>query len=539
MKKMYKKQLLSLVALCTMAIVQSCQDKGDVKPASLPVSDQSVSLLDEIKALGFDASSIQDKGSYYLAEGDIYFSKSKISRRILSVREKPKVKIPRGQRPSITIAIDGSVRTNTAWRDGIDHAITTWNANSDHHFSFEIINNTEKADIFFQDDNGELSEDVEIASEFAAHGYVGATVHLNLDYAHSSAEQVKTKALEGLSHSVGLRHADLNQKQVLKTETAARTQSTPRDYLYLISGDFLWAEGKDGSGASLASTGWAGSTCITSTYDMLYVIQFDVLYAARPDGSWWGLSEGWSGTQAMTGLSAENAVYAIQGDDLWGINPADGSWWSIPASYNGDYLRNVNSMCEAADKKLYIMEGSRGINGIYPNTVSVSVDPTSPSYKRIVYDDQSSIGVWQNIAPYFKYGSTYHEYFYIDSDVSHPENFGLNATLTPQSCPGPGACLERIHPISSNQGIDYTKTQGMVGDNAGTYKHLYLLIDGGIYSFTYNSIDYDKPGAMDDHLTTIRYPHVWSPTAIMTNLVPTPLPKISKNTPLSLRSATN
>jgi len=499
-----RKLVLSFATVLAVAMVQSCQEKADVKPSSVQSGNQSASsVLEDIKNLGFDANSIQDKGSYYLAEGDIYFSKNQMA---ASLSVKPKQKKKLTQRPAITVALDNAVTANNAWKSGIDQAIANWNADQNHHFSFEIVT-SEQADIHIQDDKGELTEDLEIASEFAAKGVVGSTIRVNLDYSAQVADQVYTKALEGLSHSVGLRHADLLNKDVLKTQASAKIQFTPTDYMYIINGDYIFAANKTSSGQNyVISSSWAGSSQITSAGGVLYIIQFDVLYAATTTGGWWGLTAGWSGTQTLTNAFYDShSLYAMQDDWLWGINVADGSWWTI--SDNGETSspwKGTKYMCAST----YL--GKNGLTVIdRPLSLPLGLSSLINSF---VCTNQSdlSFGTRKTFASGYlrgMQGGLATDVLFTDQCYFINKGFGIPDGMISFS---QGSIS--YHPWTSIPVIDWTKTQAVVSDKfySGQFSpYIYLLIDGGLYR---NQVGFTT-------IQTISWPHVWPSSAIMTALL--------------------
>jgi hypothetical protein len=528
MRIQLSKLALTLALLLGLALLQSCQEKNEVTPRSAKSMNGSASVLEEIKNLGFDATSIEDKGSYYLAEGDIYFAKNKTAARTLPVRGKVKTKIPRGQRPAITVGIDQAVAANANWKNGLDYAITTWNANLDHHFTFKMVKRSEEADIFLQDDKGELSEDVEVASEFAAQGRVGSTIHVNVDYAASSADLVKTKVLEGLSHSVGLRHADfLKTNNISKTQASARTQAkTASDYVYLIQGDNLYGVRPDPYDGFLVSTSWAGATRMASTRSTLYVIQFDVLYAALPDGSWWGLTSGWSGTQTLVSVPFDSySLYAMQGDWLFGVNANDGWWWGI--TDNGGTSTpwsGTKFMCASAD---YDSDFPNRIDGVTildrsntatPAVSFVATDPANPNFGiRKVRHNDPKLKTVQAFAPKLTSNGIIGR-AWVDLDFSayeinsDPDDihggyyFGLSDNFG-----SPGSI--DLGNVLSDQVIDYTKVQSFVNDKRNI---CYLITDGGFYTYTGGG-----------KLNTVFPPRYLLRTTIMTNFVPTPGPMLT------------
>jgi hypothetical protein len=523
-----QKLALSFAVVLVMSIVQSCQEKNDVTPHIAKSMNASASVLEEIKKLGFDAATIQDKGNYYLAEGDIYFAKNKTATRTRPVKGKTKMKIERGQRPSITVGIDKAVAANTTWKNGVDHAITTWNADKNHHFTFNMVERSELADIFIQGDNGELSEDVEVASEFAAHGYVGSTIRVNLDYTASTADQIKTKSFEALSHSVGLRHADFSQKNKLfKTQPAARAEVLPAsEYVYLIQGDELYAVRPDPYHDYLVSTSWAGATRIASTRATLYVIQFDVLYAALPDGSWWGLTSGWSGTQSLISVPFDSySLYAMQGDWLFGVNASDGWWWGV--TDNGGTSTpwsDTKFMCAGADYANYPNREDGLIihdrsNTAIPEESFVATDPANPNYgTRRVKRNYPQLKTIQALAPKVYKGVVGNSWigepsmYKIDSNPNTVYYFGLS-----DNAGSPGSI--DLGNVKSDQVIDYSKVQSFVTDRRNI---CYLITDGGFYTYT----GARRPNSQFSWLNTVFTPHSLLPTTIMTNFVPLPPTKV-------------
>jgi len=505
-KTQLRKLTLSFAVILGITVMQSCVEKHAVEPQSVQSANGSTpSVLEEIRNLGFDTNVIQDKGGYYLAEGDIYFSKNRITARKLPVKSKSKAKPQPGQRQLIiTIGLDQQVASNMAWKNGVDQAIENWNANQDHHFRFEIVTRAEDADIYMQDDKGELPDDIEIASEFAAHGYVGSTIRINLDYSASIPDQLKTKALEGLSHSVGLSHADLLVKDTSKTQASAKTQFAPLDFVYIINGDYIYAARKvPNTGQNyVVSSSWAGSTRITSTGGVLYIIQFDGLYVATTDGGWWLLSAGWSGTEALTNAYYDaHSLYAMQDNWLYGISADNGTWWAVSNNgYTSTPWSQAKFICATTQSVDDIHSAKNGLTiidrtGTSPVNCFVCTEQGDPAFgTRYAYITKGVDlrGIKAIATNFYETNFSYclnNNGSGIPNGIFEVVQGGVTWLLPPNPLPA----------------IDWSKTQALTSDS-----HLYFLVDGGLYSNYYNF--------GENKIVTLSWPHVWLPTAILTTM---------------------
>ena len=88
----------------------------------------------------------------------------------------------------------------------------------------------------------------------------------------------------------------------------------------------------------------------TASAGSLYAVDSDTLYRADPnDGSWQGLTPGWTGTELMVGYGG--MLYAIHGGSLYRTNPADGSWQELSGGWTGTVALT------AAPQELYAIHG--------------------------------------------------------------------------------------------------------------------------------------------------------------------------------------
>lgn len=150
-----KKIPFVLLLLCLL-IVESCQGQDIINPA--PADQTEPSVVQQITNLGFDANEIEDMGTHYLVDGDIYFSKNNAD------QEKPGGEPVRfeGKYPVFTIRMDNMISGDDNWKAAADYAIAEWNSDKKQHMRFALITSTD-AHLTIRDDNGELSGEVPIA----------------------------------------------------------------------------------------------------------------------------------------------------------------------------------------------------------------------------------------------------------------------------------------------------------------------------------------------------------------------------------------
>lgn len=304
MKLSLKKNLFAILAVFTLLLTESCQEQETIKP--MPADQHEPSVVRRITDLGFDAAEIKDMGTHYLVDGDVYFSKS------ITDEEKPGSEPAGfdGKYPEFTVRMDTEIAGNDTWKAAVEYGIAAWNTDKRQHMRLVLTTSTE-AHITVRTDHGELAQEILLASEFAEHGRLGATIRVNMKYTGSiTAAETNQKMLRALYRTTGCHQPKISASGTPsrtashKSSASAASEINPGDYLYIIRDDQLVRTYKTHvtrSTIEVLSEGWQGATHMEMGRDnYLYVIQYGVLWWASPyDGTWGALSDGWSGAQAL------------------------------------------------------------------------------------------------------------------------------------------------------------------------------------------------------------------------------------------------
>jgi hypothetical protein len=398
-----KFSLFSFALLLTLVSLLSCDSQEPM------VSDESAlkqtDKLQEILDIGFQRSDIQDMGDYYLAEGDIYFSKddSGESKGVNGRKEQASTNnlVSYQERTNITVKIDGSIPSSGVddWRNEILQAIDHWNSIAD--FGINLVYITSgTADITVQSDNGSLPDYVIAAAEFPSGGLAGYRVRINLDFSSnmtvSSGSKVYNMVHE-FGHCVGFRHTNwasqgepsspygANQipgtpasdnSSVMNGGTALNSWAGfstydiigaqnlyPRPRLYIVQGASLYGVNvSNGEWAPIGTSTWANSRVMTNVNGLLYIVQDPGLYRASAKSASWSQvgTADWSGTNIMT--NQDGYLYMVQTFGLYRTVPGTGSYARVGT---GDWTGS--SAMTADNQSLYIVQ-SYGLYKVNPST---------------------------------------------------------------------------------------------------------------------------------------------------------------------------
>jgi hypothetical protein len=379
----------SFALLLTLVSLISCETQEPVVTSSTEL--EQTDKLQEILDIGFDRRDIQDKGDYYLVEGDIYFSKND--------SEKPRADgrkdqastnnlVSYAERPNITVRIDGSIPSSGVddWRNEIQQSIDHWNGIAD--FGINLIYSTSgTADITVLSDNGVLEDPVLAAAEFPSGGLAGYRIRINLDFngntTMSSSQKVHTIVHE-FGHCIGFRHTNwasegtgsvganpipgtpssdgasvmnggtpFNSWAGFSTFDVIGAQNLyPRPRLYIVQGASLYGVNvSNGEWASIGTSTWINSRVMTNANGLLYIVQDPGLYqASTKSASWSQVGTGnWTGTNLMT--NQDGYLYMVQTFGLYRMTPGTASYTRVGT---GDW---TGSTAMTADSQsLYIVQ---------------------------------------------------------------------------------------------------------------------------------------------------------------------------------------
>lgn len=385
--------LLVLVCLC----FQRCTNPEAIAPQPADGTTDS-DVLKKIKSLGFTENQIKETSDYYLAGGDLYFSK-KISGNITTSTKKSGHRILE-KYATLTIHVDESLAAtmDEPWRRGIDQAITEWNAYEKAHFHFEFTNST-AANITLVKDTS-LPQDLAIASEFPRDGRTGSSIRINVDAkAVENPTQAFTHALE---HCVGFLHSTSVKSDDAALKNPARKNARGPRFnleLYAIQGDVLYRVDATTGEYFPVNAGWAGTEVMGQINGMLYMVQFGTLWVVNPStGDWSPLTSGWEGSQYITTIPASaqqspaGKLYIMQDSWIWPVDPDTGLWDANLGSFT--LPRGLIGFTDAYDNNKYKLAALRRKPGSTTVSILYVIDPLSGTVLSSKTVPASGIASW-------------------------------------------------------------------------------------------------------------------------------------------------
>jgi hypothetical protein len=312
-----------VVAVMFACVFQGCNNQETLVPQQTNETTAS-DVLDKIKSLGFADNQIKEMPDYYLADGDLYFSKKTI--KATSPVKKSGCQIS-GKYSTFTIRLDESLSGNEDWHTGVNQAIAEWNAKEHTHLRFAFTNSSDANINIIKD--SDLPKDLAIASEFPKDSQVGSNIRINVD-ATIAVGDVKQAFTHALEHCVGFLHStSLKNKDVKITSHTFKNARGPRYIweLYAIQGDILYRIDALTGAYYPVDGGWAGTEVMGQFDGLLYMVQFGTLWAVDPStGAWTGLTDGWEGSQYITSIYEVGKLYIMQDSRIWPVDPETGLW---------------------------------------------------------------------------------------------------------------------------------------------------------------------------------------------------------------------
>lgn len=200
---------LAALLMTTGAMLFSSCEKEPMQELAQNPEAESVTLK-QLLAMGFASQNIEDKGTYYLVEGDISFPKGKP---VSAPSVKPgtivqhqdqastNALIAFAKQPNITVRIDGSIPSQ--WVADVQQAVSDWNSIPNCRVNLTLVANG-TADITFSAASlyGAYGR-----GEFPSNGNPGAQVLLDVNATPSNFRRLVS--VHELGHCLGFRHTDL------------------------------------------------------------------------------------------------------------------------------------------------------------------------------------------------------------------------------------------------------------------------------------------------------------------------------------------
>jgi hypothetical protein len=216
------------VALCTRLTLTllffttffGCQhDPMELKPKQeLPAS-----VKEKIKFLGLDGLPIEERGDYYVIDGDISVSKKSLesidTKDIKNGRSKQAsyTLIDFANQPNITVRVDNSIPTSgdDDWWGTVQQAAIQWNGITGSRINF-IYTTDPTADITVRTDTDPafglpLKDNTIAEGSWPSGGQAGFQVRVNLDFNSNASVSIPQKVynmIHELGHNIGFRHTN-------------------------------------------------------------------------------------------------------------------------------------------------------------------------------------------------------------------------------------------------------------------------------------------------------------------------------------------
>lgn len=261
--------------LLTAVILAACSKTDQALDEAALVGDESQTVLEYIKGLGFDETQIQDIGDDYLVEGDILFAKN------VMPNQRPKTKqygtnnyVGYNVQPNVTVRIDPSLSAYTA---EITAALAMWNSVINTRLKFSLTTSTNQHILITHLNLGIGGCGL---STIPMNGLPGNRVYINgNEMIGMSAAQRKGLVAHELGHAIGFRHTNWQADGEPKSGTDPVTGA--KFHAAHILGTPL---GSNPDPNSIMNSGSGAGSCngvktALSSYD---IIAFQYMYPANP-----------------------------------------------------------------------------------------------------------------------------------------------------------------------------------------------------------------------------------------------------------------
>jgi Dual-action HEIGH metallo-peptidase len=332
-------------------------------------------VYNKIVSLGFDATSIEDFGDYYVAEGDIAFNKTgsvtsaKKTAQFIPTNSLGTI-VNYSKQTNIRYFIDTSIPSNSTWRTVIPQALAMWTNISGCKITFTQTTNINNRDLLIISDLGLLPSTTYALGWLPVSGMPGISIALNMDAcAGFSATKQKMTIVHEAGHCIGLMHTNYKSVPEELGFTYFQIPFTPAtdansvmnqyngiDKTVFSSNDLIAAKTMypEATYSQRGTGDWTGTKAMAYSSPNLYIMQGEKLYKTTPStGAWVQIGNNvWPSTVAIAATSTN--VYVVSDSKLWKVNISTG----VRSRLGTDAWSTTKGMVYYSNY-LYIVDGNK------------------------------------------------------------------------------------------------------------------------------------------------------------------------------------
>ena len=205
-----------LIFVLTLSLFQSCSIENELIEESFKISPQDNPVVEKLLKMGYQRNSIVETSDFYLAQGDLMFSKNikdyQGDHDLHAKHASTNNLVSKGNVTSMTVFIDPSISTlgEDDWTTAINSAINDWNGVTGSITNF-VISNSNNSDIVIKSDNNSLPNNVIASAGFPLNNQPHNTILINLNFLNNLNVSEGTKRYNmahELGHCIGFRHTN-------------------------------------------------------------------------------------------------------------------------------------------------------------------------------------------------------------------------------------------------------------------------------------------------------------------------------------------
>lgn len=186
--------------------------------------------LTKIQSMGFSTTGIVDFNStHYLVEGDVLIKKSSLN------VSNPTYSVNNDKEHNINVWVKSAIKpANPNWDNAVSLAVAAWNANPSSDIKLHLVYQygtldvPPPYDIIVDADLGALSSSQPKAVEYPnGDGKPGGIILVNLDYNHSSSNQLTNNMIHAFGHVLGFKHNNITNSIMVNNNLSGYTNTFP------------------------------------------------------------------------------------------------------------------------------------------------------------------------------------------------------------------------------------------------------------------------------------------------------------------------